>query len=474
MPLSAQRSITLRLTLLFASASSVVLLLLGLVIGAAVDRHFEAQDLDVLAGKLKLLQHALEKVSSFAELAALPQQLADSLVGHQGLEVMVRAPDGSVLFASDGAEFPQALLARQAAADSLRPTVWTTGRQQPRRGISALAPTSIAGAPPAVVAVATDISHHEHFMASFRSTLWSFVVLAALATGFLGWMAARRGLAPLQAIRRRAAVITAHRLDARLPVDSVPAELLELVETLNEMLLRLETSFAQLSDFSSDIAHELRTPVSNLLTQTQVMLAKERSGDEYRDVLASNSEELERLSRMISDMLFLAKSDKQLIVPHREPVNLLDEVKGLFEFYGILAEDKSIVMSCAGGGCVSGDRLMLRRAISNLLSNALHHTPSGGRIGVRIDAVGDTRLRLSVTNSGAPIPAEHLSRLFDRFYRVDSSRQRLGDGVGLGLAITRSIMRAHGGDALVRCDRTGTVFELVLPRFAPETAVDAS
>lgn len=300
-------------------------------------------------------------------------------------------------------------------------------------------------------------------MSSFRVTLWSFVILAAFVTGVLGWIAARRGLSPLQAVKHKAADITAHRLDSRLPVDSVPVELLGLVETLNEMLTRLENSFKQLSDFSSDIAHELRTPVSNLLTQTQVTLSKDRSSDEYRDVLASNIEEFERLSRMISDMLFLAKSENRLIIPHREQLNLLDEVNGLFQFYEILAEDKSIFMASSGSGRVSGDRLMLRRAISNLLSNALRHTPAGGRIAVHVDNTSDSFVKLSVENTGEAIPAEHVPRLFDRFYRVDCSRQRFSEGVGLGLAITRSIMRAHGGDAFVRSDQTSTVFELIVP-----------
>ena len=294
-------------------------------------------------------------------------------------------------------------------------------------------------------------------------TLWSFVVLAALLTGFLGWLAVRRGLAPLQAIRREAAGITAHRLDSRLSADAVPVELADLVEALNEMLARLEDSFRRLSDFSSDIAHELRTPVTNLLTQTQVTLSKARASDEYCDVLVSNAEELERLSRMIADMLFLARSDNDLVIPDRKPLDLIDEVKGLFEFYEALAEEKSIVLTCSGSGFVSGDRLMLRRAISNLLSNALRHTPAGGRIVVHVDDTGDSAVKLSVENSGDTVAREHLPRLFDRFYRVDSSRQRSSEGAGLGLAITRSILRAHGGDAVIRSERGVTVCELVFP-----------
>ena len=463
MRLSGRKSMTVRLTMLFALSSTVVLLLLGYFIAGSLEGHFEEQDMELLTGKLKLAQHALEKVRSTADLDVLRQHLDDSLVGHHGLELVVVAPAGQILFATSGAQFPQSLLNSRVRVDSARPTVWTTEDNRPLRGVSALARTGIKDAQPGIVAVATDISHHEHFMSSFRMTLWSFVVLAALLTGFLGWLAVRRGLAPLQAIRQEAAGITAHRLHSRLSADAVPVELADLVEALNEMLARLEDSFRRLSDFSSDIAHELRTPVTNLLTQTQVTLSKARTSNEYCDVLASNAEEFERLARMIADMLFLAKSDNDLVIPNKEPLNLIDEVKGLFEFYEALAEEKSIVLTCSGSGFVSGDRLMLRRAISNLLSNALRHTPAGGRIVVRVDDTGDSVVKLSVENAGETIPLEHLPRLFDRFYRVDSSRQRLSEGSGLGLSITRSILRAHGGDAFIRSEGGMTVFELKIP-----------
>ena len=180
----------------------------------------------------------------------------------------------------------------------------------------------------------------------------------------------------------------------------------------------------------------------------------------------------ERLSRMISDMLFLAKSDNQLIVPHPEDVDLVDEVKGVFEFYEALAEEKSITLRCTGAGVVSGDRLMLRRAISNVISNALRYTSEGMSIAVVVEE-DSAAVSLTVANPGKPIPAEHLPRLFDRFYRVDGSRQRFSDGVGLGLAITRSIMRAHGGDADVRSDAAGTVFTLTFPRRLAESETAA-
>jgi len=455
-----RKSITLRLTLLFAAVSSTVLLLLGLLVGRLVEQHFEELDMDLLGGKLELARHALEQVDTPAGLAALPQRLDEALVGHHGLSMVVVAPDGRTLFATAGAGFPAALQAR-ADAGSLRPLRWSDAQARSYRGIAARIATGIAGAAPATVAVSTDLVHHEHFMHSFRAALWTVMGLAALLTGFLGWMAARRGLAPLREMRASVADITANRLDQRLPAAAIPVELAEVAETLNAMLARLEESFRRLSDFSSDLAHELRTPVSNLLTQTQVTLAKTRTLAEYQDVLASNAEEFERLSRMIADMLFLAKSDHQLIVPHPERIDLATEVRSLFEFYDALAEEKGIALTCSGSGAVSGDRLMLRRAVGNLLSNAIRHTPAGGRIAVRVDDAGPLVV-LTVENTGDTIAAEHLPRLFDRFYRADASRQH-GEGTGLGLAITRSIARAHGGNAGVHSRDGVTTFELRLP-----------
>jgi len=455
-------SITFRLTLLFAAVSTAVLLALGLLIGHTVEQHFVEQDMEVMAGKLHLVAHLLEKVRTPVDLDSLPAQLDDSLVGHHGLAMLVRGPDEKTLFATADAGFPPALLERGAIRNPPRTQVWQQNGPlgtQPLRGIAALLPTGMTDQPPLVVAVAVDITHHEHFMASFKRTLWLFVAIAAALAGILGWIAVRRGLAPLQTIRSGAAGITASRLDYRLAVDSAPVELGELAETLNDMLGRLEESFQRLKDFSTDLAHELRTPISNLMTETQVALTKARTADEYREVLASNAEEYERLARMIGDMLFLAQADNGLIVPNREPVDLAAQVRELFDFFDALAEEKGLHLSLTGSGTVSGDKLMLRRALANLLSNAIRHTPEGGSIHVRIETTDDGTT-LAIENTGDPIPPEHLNRLFDRFYRADPSRHRTGEGAGLGLAITRSIIRAHGGDIIVRSGIDSVCFEI--------------
>ncbi|HSG23880.1 MAG TPA: heavy metal sensor histidine kinase [Azonexus sp.] len=456
------RSLTLRLTLLFALASALVLFLLGLLIGRSVEEHFEEQDIAVLSGKMELARHVLEKTLATPGGETLAQRLDEALTGHHDLVIAVVGPNRQRLDAHAELALPPALLDEPGAIGSEQAIKWTADDGLPWRGISARLAFG-ADKAPYIVVVATEMSHHAHFMSTFRRTLWIFMTLATLAMGLLGWIVVRRGLAPLQTIRHQAAEITANRLHTRLPVEAIPLELGDLASTLNEMLSRLEDSFQRLSDFSSDLAHELRTPVSNLLTQTQVTLTRARSADEYRDILASNAEEFERLSRMIADMLFLAKAENKQIIPHREQLDLAAEVADLVEFYGMLAEEREIRLSVVGHAAVSGDRLMLRRAISNLLSNALRHTPRGGMVTVRMAAQENGLVQLAVENTGLSIPAEHLPRLFDRFYRADSARQRTTEGSGLGLAITRSILSAHGGDITASSAEGITRFTLSLP-----------
>lgn len=460
-------SLTARLTLLFAVGSSTVLLVLGWLTGVAIDRHFEQQDFDALAGKMLLAQHAIERVHSQGDFDTLQSQLNDALIGHHDLVVQVLGPTGEVLLASSGIAFPSEWLMHAPQDQAQKLLVWSQGDRS-FRGMALAIPTGIPQWRPLVVAVAVDVEHHNVFMRSLMRALWVFVACAALATGVLGWLAASRGLAPLRTMRERATAVTAHKLDQRLPVDAVPPELAELAASLNEMLARLEDAFHRLSDFSSDIAHELRTPVSNLMTETHVALSRPRDAASYRATLESNAEEYERLARMISDMLFLAKAEygqmSDWIVEHGESVHLAQEVHDLFEFYEALAEEKGVHLELRGVCSAWGDRLMLRRAVSNLLSNALRYTPRAGTVLVCLSE-SDGLSSLTVENPGQTIPEHHLARVFERFYRADPSRQQAtGEGTGLGLAITQAIAHAHRGQVSVSSEAGKTCFSMRLPQ----------
>ena len=457
-----RNSITVRVTLLFAVVSAAVLVALGTLIGSSVEAHLKEQDLAEINSKLELTRYAIAKARSPAEIDAIPRHLEDALIGHRGLSVAVFGPDNRRLFATPGADFPKELTGAQPSAPGKvrsEPLVWESGERD-YRGVAMSVPSEAATAGPFTVAVALDISHHQEFMTAFRRTLWTIVACGIVLTGLLGWFAARRGLAPVRSIVQVAKGISASRLGERLPRESVPSELADLVTAFNDMLDRLEDSFRRLSDFSSDLAHELRTPVSNLMTQTQVALSRSRSAEAYREILYSSLEEYDRLARMIADMLFLAKADNGLIMPHRERVDLAVEVDELIGFYEALAEEQGVRVSRIGIGTVAGDRLMIRRAISNLLSNAIRFCQRGGLIKAEIRDLGNDGIRLAVENPSEALSPEHLSRLFDRFYRVDPCRQRGGEGAGLGLAITKSIVEAHGGSISVASENGSVRFTL--------------
>lgn len=462
MRFKTRHSLTFRLTLLFATASTVVLLALGYLIGDSVEKHFEELDVEQLTGKLDLTRNLLSKIHARNDLSVLPQQLNDSLVGHPGLGVSIFDLDGKLLFTTGDIGYPQSLLDTSRGIKTSGVAQWKQG-DQTFRGLSARVPSNVSELSSALVVVSMDSSQHHHFMAGFGITLWWFVAIAALLMGLLGWVSARRGLAPLREMKQNVAEVSANRLHQRISAEKFPSELADLSETFNGMLARLENSFNRLSDFSSDIAHELRTPVSNLMTQTQVTLSKVRSANAYREILVSNAEELDRMARMIADMLFLAKSDNGLLVPRAEPVFLAKEFQELFEFYEALSDEKSIKLSIEGNAEIQGDKLMLRRAFSNLLSNAIRHTPPGREVSVAITHSNNKTALIEVCNPG-DIPKEHLQRLFDRFYRVDPSRKRDSEGTGLGLSITKSIIEAHCGS--IQAESGNGVVRLIV--FIPE------
>ncbi len=453
-------SLTRRLTLFFTLVAASVVLGLGLLFMTAADRHFIELDHSSLADKQHLIKAILARTHSAADLR---ERLGEALNHHHGLFVRIQVVEGETLFETQ--DFPPAdawLLPTQETPPHAL-IGWQKGQSQFR----ALHFGARAGYAPdraLEITLAMDAAHHQHFLAQLLRTLALYAVTAILLSGLLGWLAIYQGMAPLRAIKARAADVTAHRLQARMPVEAVPVEMADLAQALNQMLQRLQADFRRLSEFSSDLAHELRTPISNLLTQTQVTLAAPRDSAVYRDVLASNAEELERLARMVADMLFLAKTERGVDLPHKERFMAANEVQALLEFYEAVADDKDIRVTLEGDGIIEGDRLMFRRALSNLLSNALRHVPVAGQVGVVVVGTANAT-EVSVQNTGPDIAPELLPRLFDRFYRADPARAHpASDGAGLGLAITKAIVEAHGGHVGVRSSQGTTCFSLVFPR----------
>jgi two-component system heavy metal sensor histidine kinase CusS len=458
-------SIALRLNLLFLAIFAIVLVSGGTWLASAIEVHFQEQDRMEIDGKLALLRRAIANVRSPEDLAGLPRHLDDALVGHHGLYVAVADDRGAILYAAPELVFPVDWKAVAQPADSatVPPFLRWDRNGVSYRGVVEAMPAGSAGGARLAVGVALDIEHHQSFMQALSEALITALVVCLLVAGALTWIATRRGLAPLRDMASVAKGISASRLDQRLDVETLPAELVDLGASFNGMLGRLEDSFRRLNEFSGDIAHELRTPISNLMIETQVALSRTRTAESYREILYSSLEEYEHMARMIADMLFLAKADNGLLVPNREALDLAQEVDAVVEYYEVLAAERSIRLRRSGEGRISGDRLMLRRAIGNLVSNAVRHAPDAGEVTIGLRPGENGGMRIAVANPGEPIAFEHRARIFDRFYRVDPSRQRSSEGAGLGLAIARSIVLAHGGSIEAVATSDGARFEVTLP-----------
>jgi two-component system, OmpR family, heavy metal sensor histidine kinase CusS len=466
----SRKSITRRLALMFGLVSSVGFLGLGLNLSSAIETHFETLDRKTLESAVLRVEHALKTADGPDDLVGLHARLDSMMIGHDRVSLWVASGTGEPLAADSEIAFPteqtEAAFAQAAIGRSVLFTWEQAGHLY--RGmasrLSANNPTQAA----LKVAAALNIDHHAHFGSIFLGALWASVAGAIIVSVLLGIFVVRRGMKPLRLLAEHVGEISSSQLNQRLSTNQLPVELIEVAEAFNAMLARLDASFRRLSEFSADIAHELRTPVSNLLTQTQVMLSRNRSEEEYRDVLASNAEELERLSRMVSDMLFLAKTDNGPAIVARESVDLASEVRDLFEFYEALASENAIALSLKGALTVDGDRLMLRRAINNLLANAIRYTSQDNTVRVRLERVGDRGI-ISVTNPGIPIPDTVRERLFERLYRADTARLRDTDGTGLGLAIVAAIAEAHGGGVSVESAPNSNTFSVWLPLHANES-----
>lgn len=453
-------SLTFRLTALFALASTVVLVGLGLLIISSVAKHFTDQDKQLLKKELQLIREIVNERGA----SAITSTFGEALHNHPGFYVHISYPSGQALYSTLGDASASILAAARTVSPSRHFAV-LMGEHQEFQAIKARLKDDQNGNELEVI-VAVDTEIHDHFMRNFQETLVLYIAGSALIVVLLSWWAARRGLAPLRAISDKVQAVSSHNFGERMQIETLPIEIADLADKLNAMLERLQRDFTRITNFSTDIAHELRTPLTNLLTQTDVVLTQQRTNEAYRDTLSSNAEELQRLARTISDMLFLAQTENGISLPSYERLSLREEITALFDFYDALAEEKEVRLQLVGEGSIKGDRLMVRRALSNLISNAMRYTPPAGAIVVLI-AKSENDILVHVENDGPQIPAQHLPHLFDRFYRADKSRTKLdSDSAGLGLSITKAIMRAHQGDVAVQSAPGKTRFILHFPRLA--------
>lgn len=309
-----------------------------------------------------------------------------------------------------------------------------------------------------------DVSHSELLLADYRRTLMLVLFLGVLFSAGAGAAVARRGMRPLQEITKAAQQVTATQLHERIGPAGWPKELTALALAFDGMLHRLEDSFTRISQFSADLAHELRTPINSLMGEAEVALSRDRTPGEYRQALESTLEECARLSRLADSLLFLARAENTEIRIDRLLFDVFKEMEAVREFYDAVAQEHGVEVRCQGSALLYADPILFRRAISNLLSNALQYTPRGGKITLSGRETEGQTVEVHVSDTGAGIDPEHLPKIFDRFYRADPARSKYPQGTGLGLSIVKSIMDLHGGKVTIQSEPSkGTTAILRFP-----------
>jgi len=319
-----------------------------------------------------------------------------------------------------------------------------------------------------VLQLAVDISQDENLITDYRGKIaWIFIVGILFSIG-TNIAVARNGMRPLKEITKKAHRITASQLHERIHPEHWPKELNALANAFDEMLDRLEDSFNRLSQFSMNLAHELRTPINNLMGEAQVAISKVRTPQEYLQVLESSLEEYSRISRMIDNLLFLARSENKEIRLELVYFDVRQEIEAVVEFYEAVAQEQGVKVLCHGMGFLKADITLFRRMINNLLSNSLQYTPKGGIVTISIQQL-EKQLHITVNDTGIGIDPKDLPYIFNRFFRAQSARLQYPQGMGLGLYMVKSIMNLHNGT--VELESTPAQGTIVTLKFSiPETS----
>lgn len=426
-----------------------VLTLVGLgavcvAVYVATGMSFAAKQHKELDHRQELVRHLLGEIETVDDLKSFRHKLDDFFVGHSELGLRLTENGETLIYATPPA---------------------TEQRQQRRAVFRVASPWSSADTLQAELTL--DTSPDAELMRRLAWTLVASALTGVVALSAGGTWLVRRALLPVHDLVRQAAALNPENVGQPLNGAGQAQELQPLIAQFNTLLLRLEHAYRQLEGFNADVAHELRTPLATLIGETELALNRQRDIAELRDVLGSNLEDLHRLRGVVNDMLFLSKADRGARARLR-PLRSLGRLAGeVAEFHDAALHEAGLSVRVRGDVAGDFDVPLLQRALSNLLSNATRFAERGSTVEIGIDAVPPGSVSIAVSNRGPTIPAEHLPRLFDRFYRADRARERGDSSHGLGLAIVGAIARMHGGATFARSASGTTTVGFSLPASPP-------
>jgi two-component system heavy metal sensor histidine kinase CusS len=454
-------SLARRLSIWYALSAFLLLAIATGLLYWGTARRFNQENDQYLEKKLVTLEGLLRDPSK--QMATVRWEVDEESLTSPSVRVLsrVESADGHVLLETSG-------MSRELPADLLLPG------QASHRGVNIRTPagkefrvsaSTVGRSPGFRIQVAIDLDYERRLLRSYLDQLWLVLGIGLLSAVMIGFRIARSGIAPVQSMTETVKRVRSSTLSERIALAEMPSELFVLAETFNEMLQRLEEAFARLSRFSSDLAHELRTPIGNIRGELEVALTRARTPSEYRDVVQSSLEECEKLSRLIDRLLFLARSEHPEKQIRRERIDIQQELQKIIDFYEPAATERDVRVRLQVASELIGDvdRTLFQLAIGNLVDNAVRHTPPGGAVTLAA-SLENGSLIIHVTDTGIGIAPEHLPHVFERFYRADPARSHDGGGSGLGLALVHTIARLHKGDASIDSALgAGTVVTVTFP-----------
>lgn len=451
-----------RLSWWYAASSFLLVLVVTGFLYLILIRNFQQQNDRYLEGKANVLRTLLRDVAD--PDATVKWEVDEELAEDPSIRILSRvlSENGRTLFETDGMsrELPTSLFpsGELTKGQEIRSTTRKVFRTM------VVSATNQSGKKRYCIQVAIDMRYQNDLLSRYRDELWIALAAGLLISIFVGHRIAHRGLRPLAEMAAAVQRVRSNTLNERIRLEDSPAEVHTLTASFNETLDRLQDAFDRLSRFSSDIAHELRTPINNIRGQMEVALSRVRDPAEYGEVMEACLEDCQRLSRLIDSLLFLARAEHPEAEICREDLDLEHELKALAEFYEPAAVERGVRLDIRVPNMLNAslDRALFQRAVGNLVENSLRYTPAGGCVTIKAGTRAN-RLALSISDDGTGISEQHLKRVFDRFYRVDAARTSDGSQSGLGLAIVQTIARLHGGEVEIQSTLgKGTSVTLVL------------
>lgn len=452
-------SLQLRLSVFFTISTAIVLFVVSLVLYHELREQLELKDRMELMHTSSILSGVVKTMSAETDSVTWRLTWEHTIKGHERMAVRIYSPDGEMYVASPGMDIPSSEFPKPSASN------FTLLEDEEHDRYYMLTSFTVETAPGDLwkVEAGYDTGPSYEMLEQYLESLLMLLVVALITTTTVSWLITMYGLQPLRRISAVMHDISSENLSSRIGSQEWPRELAALAESFDEMLGRLEAAFAQLSRFSADLAHEVRTPVNNMLSAASVTLARKRNVEDYQNTLEAVMSEGRHLERIVESMLFLARAENAKEELQTEKLSTAEEFQLQTDFFELLAEEKDIRLSWSGDVALQANPELIRRALSNLVDNAVRYTPEGGTI--LLDAKDDGQsVVLTVQDSGSGIEAEHLPHIFERFYRVDKARSKRSNS-GLGLSLVQSIAILHGGFVSVSSSPgEGSEFSIILPK----------